>query len=293
MRITLLFLTGCFGLDTYPVKDAELDDTAGPSFADSGGPGQPLDDSDVGDGNNAPIADAGADLSDTVGVVVDLDGSASSDPDGDPLLFEWTLTAQPTDSNATLINNTRENPSLFLDRPGTFTVTLTVSDGALDDTDVVEVIAIQPNDAPLANAGADQTVYIGDTAFLNGAGSTDPDGDALNFTWTMVSLPSGSAARLSDPTAERPNFTADREGDYQVSLVVDDGQVQSSPDTVTVRAVVESSGGSDGCGCAGAVQQELMRRNPYAAALGNGGLVGLPLLLAGWRRRRRRRRSEQ
>ena len=45
------------------------------------------------------------------------------------------------------------------------------------------------NRAPVANAGADQAAKVGDQVTLNGAGSTDPDGDSLSYAWTFSTRP--------------------------------------------------------------------------------------------------------
>lgn len=92
------------------------------------------------------------------------------------------------------------------------------------------------NRPPRAEAGPDQTVMVGATVQLDGRGSSDVDGDPLSFLWALTSLPAGSAAGLSAPTAAQPTFVVDRPGTYIAQLIVNDGMVASAPDTVTVIA---------------------------------------------------------
>lgn len=89
------------------------------------------------------------------------------------------------------------------------------------------------NKAPVAFAGHDRFVTVGDTVVLDGSGSSDPDGDSLTYKWTL-SKPDGSTVTLA--SAVSPSFIADAAGDYMAQLVVNDGQIDSAPDTVTVVA---------------------------------------------------------
>jgi predicted small lipoprotein YifL len=91
-----------------------------------------------------------------------------------------------------------------------------------------------PNSEPVANAGANQEPKLGDTVTLDGSASSDVDSDGLTFHWSFLLVPPGSVAKLSDTAAVNPSFTIDVLGDYVVQLIVDDGTVNSSPDTVTV-----------------------------------------------------------
>ena len=90
---------------------------------------------------------------------------------------------------------------------------------------------------PVANAGADQTVERGASVTLDGsASSTSREGATLTYTWELVRKPEGSAAALSDTTAQKPGFTADIPGTYEADLVVNDGTESSDHDRVIVTA---------------------------------------------------------
>lgn len=183
--------------------------------------------------DTAPVADAGADLTAYVTDTVTLDGSGSSDLDGDALTFDWTLVSVPEGSTAALSDPTAVAPTFGVDLPGTYEAELVVSDGWADSApDVVRVTT--GNSLPVAAAGPDRTVPLGAEVALDGSGSFDVDGDPLTFLWTLASLPEGSVAALSDPTAEAPSFTADRPGSYRLHLVVNDGVADSAPGTVVI-----------------------------------------------------------
>jgi hypothetical protein len=64
----------------------------------------------------------------------------------------------------------------------------------------------------------------------------DPNFDVLSYQWSLTSVPTGSTATLSSAIAMNPTFTADLEGVYVASLVVNDGKESSNIDTVTVTA---------------------------------------------------------
>ncbi|MEW5744165.1 MAG: PKD domain-containing protein, partial [Nitrospirota bacterium] len=183
--------------------------------------------------NSAPVANAGPDQTVFAGMVT-LDGSGSADADGDPLMYNWSLTTKPAGSAAALANPTTVSPTFIADKVGTYVAQLIVNDGMVDSAADTVTIDTQ-NSAPVANAGPDQTtVLVGDTVTLNGGGSTDADSDPLAFFWSFLSLPAGSTATLSDTTAVSPTLTVDRSGVYIVQLIVNDGTVNSAPDTVTI-----------------------------------------------------------
>ncbi len=191
--------------------------------------------------NTPPVASAGVDRTVAVGDTVSLDGSGSSDPDGDPMTFSWTFTSLPMGSAAVLSNPAAANPNFVADLQGNYIAQLVVNDGEFDspaDTVVITAQAVVVNTAPVANAGLDQNANVGDVVVLGGSGSTDAEGDSLSFSWSLTSVPAGSGAVLSGSTAVNPSFVADLEGNYVAQLIVNDGEFDSAPDSVTVVAQI-------------------------------------------------------
>ncbi len=90
------------------------------------------------------------------------------------------------------------------------------------------------NTAPVARAGSDQTVSQNSTVTVNGGASYDADGDTLSYAWSFSSRPSGSTATLSGSTSPQASFRADVNGTYVLKLVVNDGTVNSLPDSVSI-----------------------------------------------------------
>jgi hypothetical protein len=92
---------------------------------------------------------------------------------------------------------------------------------------------------PTAVAAYDtaSTLVHCDILYLDGTGSSDPDGQAITYGWELISAPTGSAATtadISDATAQNPEFTPDVSGEYQFSLTVNDGGTDSFASTLAV-----------------------------------------------------------
>ena len=187
----------------------------------------------ISTGNSIPVANPGPGQSVGVTTLVQLDGSRSSDVNGDALTYLWALTSRPAGSTASLIRPTTVNPQFRVDRPGSYVVQLIVNDGR--ESSAPEYMTVSTfNTAPVANAGLAQAAILNAVVQLSGAGSTDVDGDALTYLWSWNSLPAGSTAVLSSTTTVNPTFTLDRPGTYVAQLIVNDGRLNSTPVTVTV-----------------------------------------------------------
>ena len=194
--------------------------------------------------NLVPVANAGPAQTVDAGAMVTLDGSHSSDGDGDDnaLMYTWTLLSSPDGSQAVLSSTTEVAPSFTADMVGEYILELVVSDG-IDQSDAASVtitaIAVNDNIAPVANAGSAVNVVSGTEVVLDGSGSSDADGDPLTYVWSVTNAPTGSnvvTGTLTAADSVSPSFTPDLNGDYTLTLVVNDGTSNSEAATVIVSA---------------------------------------------------------
>ncbi len=184
--------------------------------------------------NSPPVANAGPNQTVAAGSTVQLNGSKSFDVDGNPLSYSWTFASIPASSAATLANPTSVTPSFTADVTGTYIVALVVYDG-VNYSAQSTVTVTTGNTPPVARTGSNQQVNVNTLVQLNGAGSTDVNGNALTYVWTLnTTQASGSKATLSNSTAVNPTFTADVPGTYVAQLIVNDGFSSSQPATTTI-----------------------------------------------------------
>ncbi|MGZ4848725.1 MAG: PKD domain-containing protein [Halobacteriota archaeon] len=185
--------------------------------------------------NDQPTADAGSDQSVHVGTAAMLDGSNSKDTDSTVASYAWTLVSSPAGSNPVLSDPTAVKPTFTPDKVGSYTFALKVTDDkGAESTNVAQVTITATNDPPTTNAGPDQVVRVKSTVTLDGRQSTDPNGDPITYTWTLVTKPHKSTAQLTGGTTAQPTFKPDKTGSYTIKLVVTDKYGAQSSDTVVV-----------------------------------------------------------
>ncbi|MBI4648488.1 MAG: hypothetical protein HY738_18380, partial [Bacteroidia bacterium] len=180
--------------------------------------------------NKPPIANAGNNQTVNVGTQVTLNGSGSTDYDGDIITYSW---AQVSGANITLSNLNFATPTFTPNSAGIYEFQLIVNDGKANSAPDNVIITVNgiTNQIPLANAGNDQTVNTGTQVALNGSGSSDADSDVMTYSWTQVS---GTNVTLTNPNSATPTFIPNFAGTYEFQLIVNDGKVNSNSDNVII-----------------------------------------------------------
>src|SRR5690606_35491233 len=85
-------------------------------------------------------------------------------------------------------------------------------------------------------AGDAQDVYINELVELDGSASYDADGDYLTYRWSLTNKPQDSDVTLTATDTAWPQFTPDKVGTYIAQLIVNDGEFDSDPSQVAIRA---------------------------------------------------------
>jgi len=175
---------------------------------------------------SAPVARAGGPYAGFIGISVFMDGRTSSDENGDPLTYTWrfgdTISAHGGYAFHTYYAE------------GLYTVTLTVSDGALSSSDGTTArIASREQRPPVADAGGPYTGFTGVALTLNGSRSSDPDGDPLTYHWLFGDNTEGVSATTHHSYAAA--------GEYEVILEVSDGTLTTSD--VSSATISDPTGG--------------------------------------------------
>ena len=152
-----------------------------------------------------PVADAGGNRDVCSGQPILFDASASSDPDGGLLLYEWDF---GDGEKSTLIN-----PTKTYEQPGVYPVTLKIRNETDSDWGTaMDRIAALVREGPISDAGPDRTVCSNQSVRFDGSGSTDADGAVNAFAWNF-----GDGRTAS---GETPLHVFARPGQFLVTLTI-------------------------------------------------------------------------
>ena len=176
-----------------------------------------------GGGNQPPVAKANGPYSGTVGNPISFSSAGSADPDGTIADFAWNFGDGTRPSHD-------PNPAHTYAVAGTYTAALTVTDnlGATGTaTAMVTVTSGGGNQPPVAKANGPYSGTVGNPISFSSAGSTDPDGTIVAYSWNF-----GDGSRPSpDPNPIHSYAVA---GTYTATLTVTDNLGATGTATATV-----------------------------------------------------------
>jgi hypothetical protein len=196
--------------------------------------------------NQEPTANAGSDQTVNEGDTVSLDGSGSSDPDGDTLTYAWTQTAG---TQVTLDDASSATPSFTAPDVGadgeTLTLELTVDDGnghTATDAVAININNVIVNQPPVASLTANPTtIDEGSTSALDASASTDDAGIA-QYAFEQVGGTAGTiTVDSTDPskaTFQAPSTSADETATIKVTVKDAEDLTDSATVDIAVKNVV-------------------------------------------------------
>ncbi len=172
--------------------------------------------------NKAPIAVINSPTYNDVFLIsatIFFDASFSSDPENHELFFNWT-------SNVDGLIGTQDSFYATLSA-GTHIITLIVNDSYGGSTETSTVIMV--NTPPVADAGVNLTIEVGEQVEFDASNSNDPDGDELTYKWDL-----GDGNK---DMGKKVDHTYNLEGIYNVTLTIDDGKGGVDNDTIVIEVV--------------------------------------------------------
>ncbi len=164
--------------------------------------------------NSPPVAVAGGPYVGTENQLVSFDGTASYDPEDGTLTYIWDF--------GDGANGSGSNPTHSYLAGGVYTVTLVVNDGleASSPATTTATIVEVPDGAPVAIIHGPYSGTEGSLVTFDATGSYDPEGAPLSYRWDFGDGATG--------TTLSPNHTYASSGVYTVSLIVNDGALDST-----------------------------------------------------------------
>jgi PKD repeat protein len=151
-----------------------------------------------------------------VGVETTFDASSSSDVDNDALTYTWTIDGNDFNGVETAYTFNAE---------GTYNVELIVEDEHGETDTVVKAVQVtdnQPqNEKPIADFEFDQPVYVGQVSTFTSTSTDDGLVNDLSYTWFV-----DGQQQLVEEEAVGMTFNAP--GNYEVTLIVNDGELSDS-----------------------------------------------------------------
>lgn len=152
---------------------------------------------------------------------------SSYDNDGEIISYEWK------EGNNILSREIEFSKNDFSIGEHTLTLTLTDNEGAISTKEIILVVGRVNNTPPIAEAGNNKTIVLGEELMVDGSKSSDSDGDILYYSWSYKN--SFTHSSTNSNYSIFPEI--DKVGDYIFTLTVIDNDGAIATDTMTVTVV--------------------------------------------------------
>ena len=148
------------------------------------------------------MADAGEDITIIQGQrnIVTLSAANSTDADGNPRSYSWSLISRPTLSTEQINNAKDESATLILDRYGSYVAQLIVFDGTVSSLSSTVHIQYLRNTTSVY-AGPDQVAYPRQRVILDGRSSgyiAGRDPESYDYEWKFIYAPTDENPVISE-----------------------------------------------------------------------------------------------
>jgi hypothetical protein len=187
--------------------------------------------------NQPPIARAGPDLNLTLPTNVAIVSAAlSTDVDGSISSYAWRKISGA--AGGAIANATAIQTNISFTNTGSYVYELQVTDnhGAIGRDSININLLPDPNQAPIARAGADQQIQLPiNQVVLNGRGSTDADGSIRSYMWNYINGPAGGI--LATPNSDSTRLTVVNAGIYVYRLTVTDNGGRTASDDIQITVL--------------------------------------------------------
>lgn len=183
---------------------------------------------------------AGADVFTVAGDTITLTASANQTNDQEELTYQWSLYAYPYPTNHEISELDKASLTLTPHKAGNYTFMVSVSNGYSVSYDYVNVTVFEIRPASSEITYNNKVISgVGNDVSLNAFEILSED--AYTYEWEIISKPSGSSPVISATNNSSTTITPDIQGEYTVSLTVNDG-TNDYTDEIVVLAATEISG---------------------------------------------------
>ncbi len=174
-----------------------------------------------------------------------LDGSKSSDPQNDPLNYNWAFVSKPNNSVALLADSMSVNPSFTADVTGDYLIQLAVNDlKGNSDTDAITIRVTDGKMSASRISGVAPLSVFFDSGFISSTETERPFHD-LKYKWDFGDNPFTkwaitestsdiSGASKNEDSGPVAAHVFDASGNYTVTLTIENASGDTTIDSITI-----------------------------------------------------------